>query len=87
MEQISKMVNNNNIGIQKLHDKMDVFLVNNGKLLRRLVPHEKLHPPANMPSLPVKTLEEFNALEKFLAHTPNEIALVSFHCTFQLLHM
>lgn len=64
--------------IDDLNSKIDVALMSIGKLCRILMPHEKrITRPQGMPSLLLKTLEDFDVFEKFLEQGVNQSATVS----------
>lgn len=58
--------------IDDLSSKIDIVLMNIFKLCRILMPHEKkITKPQGMPSLPLKTLEDFDVFEKCLEQGVN----------------
>ncbi|CAL1671805.1 unnamed protein product [Lasius platythorax] len=65
--------------IDDLSSKIDVALMSIGKLCRILMPHEKrITRPQGMPSLPLKTLEDFDVFEKFLEQGVNQSATTDY---------
>ena len=68
------------IKIQKeVSSKIDVVLMNQGKLNHALLPHEKrTQRPDNSPNLPLSTVEELKVFEQFLKDDNNLSATVIF---------
>ncbi|XP_011858841.1 PREDICTED: uncharacterized protein LOC105556365 isoform X2 [Vollenhovia emeryi] len=65
--------------IRDLSSKVDIALMNINKLCRILMPHEKrITRPEGMPSLPLKTLKDFDMFEKFLEQGVNQSAMTDY---------
>lgn len=64
--------------LQEMSNKVDILLINQEKILRKLFPGEQaLVRPKNLPQLPLQTHDAFNAFEKFLQNDTNFNAAVS----------
>lgn len=65
-------------GLDSVSGKMDLMLMNQGRVNRALMPHEKrIEKPHNIPALPLITLKDFEQFEDWLADDRNLSAVVS----------
>lgn len=64
--------------LEEINYKIDTVIMNQGKLNRSLLPHEKKRlKPHNMPCLPLTNESDVQAMEKWLlCDTENNIALI-----------
>lgn len=64
--------------LQEMSSKIDILLINQERILRKLFPGEQaVVRPKNLPQLPLQTHEAFNAFQKFLQNDINFNAIVS----------
>lgn len=64
--------------LQEMSSKIDILLINQEKILRKLFPEElTVIRLKNLPPLPLRTHEAFNAFENFLQNDMNFNATVS----------
>jgi len=63
--------------LEEINYKIDTVIMNQGKLNRSLLPHEKkILKPHNMPCLPLTNESDVQAMEKWLCDAENNILLV-----------
>ncbi|KAK3928352.1 Valine--tRNA ligase [Frankliniella fusca] len=68
---------------KEISAKLDQVLMNQGKLNRTLLPHEKkINKPANMPPLPLCSLDQFRTFESFLENNENFTAMVFYMSSY-----
>lgn len=59
--------------------KLDTMLINQSKIIRGLLPEEKvLSKPANIPALPLETIEQVTIFEQFISDDINLSDTVSY---------
>ena len=63
--------------MEDINGKLDVLIMNQAKVSRALMPHEKrVQRPTNQPSLPISSVTKFEVFEKFLDDPANLSAAV-----------
>ncbi len=67
-------------GVESLNRKVDTLLLNQARILRKFLPHEKrIERPEGLPSLPLKDFSGLRKFEDFLDNGLHFSATVSFY--------